>query len=184
MCRGDCAAVGTGRWRGWQTVGLPADGRGPVHSGRVSAAVACLLLAVRSGSLRLSSGGRGHLGPGVRKTGGKLKRGPLVRRRALHQGCRAMDLPLPGGRPARPGHRRPSVTAARPGHRPSLLHRGAAHRRIRSRLSSEPRIPAQFLLFAHGADAVEAHALAAQREVKRLHSGLRRIRGRRVRSDG
>jgi hypothetical protein len=51
-------------------------------------------------------------------------------------------------------------------------------------LSSRLRIPAQFLPFAFGTDAVEAHALAAQREVKPLHSGLRHVRGQHVRLDG
>ena len=42
-------------------------------------------------------------------------RGPLVRRRDLRQGRRPVAVPVPGGRPVRPGHRRAAVRAA--GHR-------------------------------------------------------------------
>jgi hypothetical protein len=57
-----------------------------------------------------------------------LSRRPLVRRRDLRKGRRTVDLPLPGGRPARPGHRRPPVATTRPGRRPALLRPGAARR--------------------------------------------------------
>ena len=58
-----------------------------------------------------------------------------------------VDLSVPGGRPAWPGHRRPAVRAARPGGRAAVLHPGAArrhgpgrgHDRPRARLPAGPR---------------------------------------------
>ena len=49
-------------------------------------------------------------------------RRPLVRRRGLRQGRRPLAVPVPGGRPVRPGHRRHDVRPAGHRRRPPVLH--------------------------------------------------------------
>jgi len=68
---------------------------------------------------------------------------PVVRRRDVPEGRRQVDLSLPGGRSAWPGHRRPAAGETRPGGRPALGHPGGAPARSRSR--SRPAGPLVYL---------------------------------------
>ena len=56
--------------------------------------------------------------------------GPVVRRRDVCEGRRQVALPVPGGRPVRPGHRRAGVTQAGQESGPAVLHPGAGRRHL------------------------------------------------------
>ena len=71
----------------------------------------------------------------------------MVRRRDLPEGRRPVDLSVPGDRSARPGHRCPAISKARPGSRAALLYPGSGrghgpgrgHDRPRARLPAGSR---------------------------------------------
>ena len=132
MCRGSVALVDRGRAGDWfgDVVGkalsvrrFPVPAGGDLGRGPLVPALRAVLPGRRGAAGRTWRHRRSRhrvpvgpaVHPGVHRGGPAVpacSRGPVVCRRDVRQGRRPVDVPVPGDRPARPGHRRAAVRAA------------------------------------------------------------------------